>query len=252
MFGLGGPMSGTDHQRSLPYRTISAALTCAVVAFGFAIAAGVLEVRRPVKPAPTSQPKPEAVPKSYVQRVKSAEALADQGVVWVYRFAGGLPKCWAEIDSEGHKRTIGPWVSVKEAHFFFGADPLDRPVPESVEGYVALFRPTTKEQTYRLVCAVTMAKYPDNSKRELQLTGFREPFHAKLPDLLPPAERPKEEGPGLSARSYRNDGEEQQAVVIGEEAELNFLSEETPSGKRRNIRLMFRFLTPEEVEGARR
>ena len=42
-------MGGTDRVCSMPYRVISALLACIIVAFGIALAAGMLEVRRPVK-----------------------------------------------------------------------------------------------------------------------------------------------------------------------------------------------------------
>ena len=89
----------SDTCRLFPWRTITITLTCVAAAFGIAIAIGAIEVRRVAKPAP--RPEPEG-PQAYVQRDKAAESLLeDQNVLWVYKFAGGLPKCWAEIDSEG-------------------------------------------------------------------------------------------------------------------------------------------------------
>jgi hypothetical protein len=184
--------------------------------------------------------------------VKAAESLLeDQQVRWVYKFGGGLPKCWAEIDSEGNKQTLGPWISPKHPGFI-GAHPLDRPLPESVEGYVALFAPAAREQTYRLVCAVTKVEYPTNPKREFHTGGFRNVLQVTLPDLSPARERPKEEGAGVSrGGGFLNDGEEPRTVQPGKDEQLNFLiNQETPAGKDRSIRLWLRFFTGEELAAA--
>lgn len=146
-----------------PYRAICAVLAAVAIAFGVCVAVGWVEVRRPDRGSAVPVGKRGAVtaPSAgtpagpYVHRVKAAEALAwEQKPIAVYRFAGGVPDCWAEIDSEGNRRTLGPWRAT-ESLLFAGADPLDRPIPESVEGYIALFGPTTAEQTYRLMVGVT-------------------------------------------------------------------------------------------------
>ncbi len=244
-------MGGTDRVCSMPYRVISALLACIIVAFGIALAAGMLEVRRPVKPA---QSEPEATPKPYVQRVKSAESLLDnQNVRWVYRFAGGLPKCWVEIESEGHKQTLGPWVSVKNSGLV-GDGPLNQPLLDSIEGYMALFEPKTKEQTYRLVCAITKVKYPENSKETIRVKGFRDPLVVTLPDLSPAPDRPKGKGPmedAATSFSTFSDEEELRPVSTGQDVGINWYDESTPAGKRRSIHLMIRFFTPDEVSVAR-
>src|SRR5262249_8470898 len=154
-------MSGTDRSVRLPYRVISTLLFCAWIGFAVAVATGFLEVRRPRSGSPEPVTKAESIPTPYVQRVKIAERLLDEksGVLWVYKFAGGWPKCWAEIESEGHKQTLGPWVSIKHLE----RSGVQRPLPESVEGYVALFEPASTEQTYRLVCGVTKIEYQEGS-----------------------------------------------------------------------------------------
>jgi hypothetical protein len=110
------------------------------------------------------------LPQAYVERDKAAESLLDdQNALLVYKFAGGLPKSWAEIDSEGHKQTLGPWVSTTHPGFI-GDDSADLPVLESVEGYVALFGPASDERKYRMVCAITKVEYPQNSKEKMRVT----------------------------------------------------------------------------------
>jgi hypothetical protein len=243
-------MNGSNCSGMLPCRAISAILACVGIAFGVAIATGVLEVRRPPKATPP--PQMEEVSKTYVQRDKTAESLLqEQGVRWVYKFAGGLPKCWAEIDSEGNKQTLGPWLSSAEPGFV-GVDPLDRPIPESVEGYVALFGPVSQEQTYRLAYGVTKVEYPPNPKRASSLTSFRGELKVKLPDLQPRVEQPKEAGLATTVGSgFLNDGEERQPVSVGLDATLNFLMVKEKSGKELNVRFKLHFLTPEELSPAK-
>src|SRR5262245_950828 len=90
----GGPQGRT------PYRTSAFILSLGVAAFLLLLATGQLEVRRPGRPeqvARNTEPAP-----SYVQRDKVAESLLEgSGALWAYRFAGGVPKCWAEIEAEG-------------------------------------------------------------------------------------------------------------------------------------------------------
>jgi hypothetical protein len=254
---------------SVPYRALALVLVCVLVAFGVAVAVGALEVRRPVKSAPPPPPEPEQ-PKSYIHRVRSAESLLDnQNVLWVYKFAGGLPKCWVEIDSEGHKQTLGPWVSAAHhSPFLFGKNPSDGPILESIEGYVALFVPAfNQEQKYRLVCAVTKIEDPPDPNREILRLGFREPLEVKLPDLLPPRAVPKDakaaapdakagplevKGTTASGGVTLEDGENPQFIPYGQDATINFLRGlETPSGKERSIELKIRFLTAEEIAAKR-
>ncbi len=239
-------MSSAERRNMLPYRAIAAVLAVTIIAFGVAVGTGVLEVRCPVTPLQT--PTESEAPKTYIQRVKAAESLLDnQNIQWVYKFAGGFPKCWAEIDSEGHTQTVGPWVAIDHPGLF-GEGPLDRPLPESVEGYVALFGPTSQEQKYRLVCAVTKIEYPEGAKVPLRTVGFRDPLEVKLPNLLPARELPKDVN-AVTARggSTFHEGENQRIVTTGQDEQINFLlGQETPSGKDRNIRLKIRFLTAEE------
>ncbi len=230
----------SDTCRLFPYRTITIMLTCVAAAFGIAVGTGALEVRRVSKPAPS--PEREAA-KAYVHRDKAAESLLDnQNVLWVYQFAGGLPKCWAEIDSEGHKQTLGPWVSTMHPGFI-GEDPVDHPILESVEGYVALFGPTSDEQKYRMVCAVTKVEYPPNTNQEWRTTGFRDPMEVRLPNLLPP--RP--EGIGVSGGFGSNEGTKPRVIPAGEDAVLTSRGYYTPSGKSCTVRLKLRFLTAKEI-----
>jgi len=126
---------------------------------------------------------------------------------------------------------------------FVGADPLDRPIPESVEGYVALFGPTTAgpEQTYHLVVGVTKVKYPDNPKRQSVTSGFRTNLQVTLPDLLPAPKRP--------LRTFTSeDGEERWPVSPGQDYLLSSNTVQTPGGKERSVIFRLRFLTPEELE----
>ena len=223
-----------------PYRTITRMWTCVAVAFGIALGIGALEVRRVAKPA--FPPRPESQP-AYVQRDKAAESLLEnQNTLWVYQFAGGLPKCWVELDSEGHKHTLGPCISTLHLRFI-GDDQADCSVWESVEGYVALFGPTSEEQKYRMVCEVTKVDYPQNMKQESRPAGLRNIVKVRLPNLLPL--RP--EGKVLSGRTHINDGTKPQVIPVAEDKELNFLIRETVSGKSCIFQLKLRFLTTEEI-----
>lgn len=246
-------MNANDRRGWMPYRMIAVALALVVLTFGLAVLTGYLEVRRPSQSTPSQtgdSPQGASNSKCYIQRVKIAEnLLKGQNVQWVYKFGGGLPKCWSEVDSEGNKQTLGPWISFKYP-VFSGADPLDRPLPESIEGYVALFGPSSKEQTYRLVCAVTKAEYPKNPKRGFDTFGFREVLQASLPELAPAREQPNEEEPRVWSEGTREDGEERRFVQPGGDEELNFLFEETPAGKDRSIRLWLRFFTEGELAAA--
>ena len=113
-------MGRTHGFGTLPYRAISAVLLAGIAGFAATVAVGWLEVRRPGRIPEAPAAKGEAVPGPpagtppgpYVQRLKAAEALAGPNVMSVYRFAGGVPKCWAEIDSEGHKRILEPVIDL--------------------------------------------------------------------------------------------------------------------------------------------
>jgi hypothetical protein len=240
-------MNGSERSGWIPFRAICVVLVLAVGALGLSVATGSLEIRRPSQT--TSPTNGHTSSKCYVQRNRVAESLLEkQDVRWVYQFAGGLPKCWAEIDSENQKQMLGPWISLK-APGLVGPEPLDRPIPESVEGYVALFGPTSKAGKYRLVCAVTRVEYPRSSKREFQTGGFRDEVEVTLPDSPPAREQTKREGPGVSGGGgYLNDGDELRFVQPGKNEELNFLiHQETPAKKDRGIRLWLRFFTADEL-----
>jgi hypothetical protein len=242
---------------ALPYRAITAVLTCVLVAFGIAFGAGALEIRRPVKPAPPS-PEPEA-PSAYVQRDKAAEmlfenqpkaatrdGLRDRYNTWVYKFGGGIPKCWAEIESEGNKQTIGPWEATKEVGFL-GADPSDHPLLESVEGYLALFGPTSEMQRYQMSCGITKVEYPQNAKNDLRMSACRKSLEVTLPKLLPAAP----EGIKSSGFSDRGEGSERRIVPVGQDTEVARLNYQTESGGSCTIQLKIRFLTAEEIAAKR-
>ena len=124
-----------------------------------------------------------------------------------------------------------------------GDDPADGPVLESIEGYVALFGPTSDEQKYRMACAVTKVEYPENRKRGIRTAGFRDSMEAGLPNLLP--RRP--EGIGVSGGSHLNDGTNPRVIPFGESVELTFFNHETPSGQSCIVQLKLRFLTAEEI-----
>jgi hypothetical protein len=126
------------------YQAITVVCTCGLVSIGIALSAGVLELRRPEhNPLPSKKESP----KPYIQRDRAAEQLlSNRNPGWVYKFAGGLPSVWVEIDSEGHNQTIGPWCSVSQPKLL-EASREDWPLVETAEGYIALFRPTSEEQT---------------------------------------------------------------------------------------------------------
>jgi hypothetical protein len=234
-------MSGSEHPKAFPWRASTLVLTCVVFTFGFAVAAGVLEVSRPAKPIPPGLSGP--LPTPYVQCVRAASDLSGGEVLWVYHFAGGLPQCWAEIESEGHRKTLGPWVAVSTPHF---GSPIDIPLPESIEGYVALHLPMAREQTYKLSGAVTRVKYPDNPPRQFH-AGFQYARYATLPDLLPVVPESLKGSGGPGTRTI-DDGGRPRSVPVGEDVQLNFLIANTSAmndGLR--IRLWLRFLTSKEI-----
>jgi hypothetical protein len=226
-----------------PYRTSAFILASAIAVFLIAWGAGEIEVRRARRPQQAPIEKPEA-PAPYVQRDKVAEGLLEgQRVLWVYRFGGGIPKCWAEIESEGHKATVGPWV-LTESDVLGGA----RPIPESVEGYVALFGPTSEKQTYRLVCAATKLAYPADQKKGLGISAFRETKEVTLPNLEAAPKPDKDTAPKAPRGGVSlGDDEDRRPVTPGQNVTLNFLSQGTPAGKTRRVDLKLRFLTPAEL-----
>ena len=174
-----------------------------------------------------------------------------QQALFTYKFRGGIPKCWVEIDSQGKKETLGSWVPMRQLACI-GADPLDQPVAESVEDYFAVIVPKPgAEQTYRLVCALTKVPYPPNPRREFAESRIDREFRATLPDLLPEPPRPEGQ-PGLGFGGFSGiEDEVPRPVVPGKETELNWDSRGDPKSARvRIIRLKVRFYTPAELAAA--
>jgi hypothetical protein len=247
-------MTGNEQRKCTPCRLITGALALGALAFGLAVLTGYLEVRRPSRSAPQTPDEPKSTPGSEcsTQRLKAAESLTGvlldgPKVRWVYKFKGGLPRCWVEVESDGKKQTLAQWNAL-QGPVFLGPDPTDRPLLESVEGYVALIGPypKEKEQTYRLVCGVTRIKYPENPNRQTQITGFREGIPFALPEVPP--------DPGAGGRfppdqigSFES-GDEPIASSPGTDRTLAEVEEKvTAGGQRRKLRLWLRFFTPEEV-----
>lgn len=244
---------------TVPYRVIAIVMSCIVFAFGIAILVGAVDLRRPGEPVGTTRmpttsaapvPAPPApAPKPHVQRLTYAEELVGSpGAAWIYRFGGGFPKCWVEMESEGNKWTHGPWLS-PEQFVCLKSERPERlpPLSESVEGYIGVFMPTSKEQTYRLACMVTKVKYPNNLTWDGQRQQCRHSSQVKLPDLLPAPKEAKDQG-GKPTVTSLVDGEDPRTIPLGEDVELNSLNADTPVTKNGiRVRLWLRFLTPEEV-----
>jgi hypothetical protein len=98
--------------------------------------------------------RPSDDPAPQVYRDVTAEHLfGDRQPAFVYRFRGGLMKCWAHISLDGKVETVGPadcFMSFKDQL------PLDR-----AEGYFGLLGPAVKEDTFTLVAGVTRYSSPD-------------------------------------------------------------------------------------------
>jgi hypothetical protein len=248
-------MSGNE-RNGTPWRAMAGILALAVLAFTLAVLMGVWEVRRPARAAPTQPPDAPTAPpgpECSIQRLKAAEFLVENspidglGLHWVYKFKGGLPRCWVEVESEGKKQTVGQWSALAHPGFI-GADVLDRPINESMEGYVGLFVLSPQEQTYRLVYGVTRVKYPENSKRRTQTTGFRTEVRFALP-------KPSLDAGGAAVPEdvggQMDDGDALRTVPPGTDARLNSVDQKLPpGGARRTISLNLRFWTAEEIAAA--
>jgi hypothetical protein len=123
---------------------LTAALGCIVVVAVIGLATGYLQFR----------PRPAAASPQVYRDVTAEHLFGDHRPTFVYRFRGGLMKCWAQTSRTGKVETVGP------VHCFTSFK--DRPPVDRAEGYFALLGPTSSEDGFTLKASVTRYSSPDN------------------------------------------------------------------------------------------
>jgi hypothetical protein len=101
--------------------------------------------------------------------VPALEVLRDRGVedlypgreaVYVYRFRGGVPKCWAHV-----QRPSGPEALSLDAKPAVVQGPTPRTPPNEVEGLVALVGPPAGEKgEYSLHLVISKLRFPEGRR----------------------------------------------------------------------------------------
>jgi hypothetical protein len=190
-----------------------------------------------------------AVATSFFQarpRVPAYEVARDEGVeklfpgrevVYVFRFRGGLPRCWAQVDRPSGSETLA--LDPKAAAV---QGPPPRFPPNEVEGFVALTGPAARGEEYTLHLVVTRLNFrggrrpPGTPGAAGYRTGPR-PGGVRLPD------RPGPEAVLLTRRASPE-------LQPGRDVELVDAFAETPGGEKARVKMWLRFYTPGELASA--
>jgi hypothetical protein len=200
-------------------------LGLAVAGVGVGFAAGYFQVR----------PK---VPAYEVARDDGVEKLfPGREVAYAYRFRGGLPRCWAQVD-----RPSGSEILSLDAKSAAVQGPPPRAAPDEVEGLVALTGPAAKGEAYTLHLVVTKLTFSEGRRPPGTpgAVGFRTgptPGGTRLPDR-----------PGTATLFLTRQVSPE--LQPGREVELVDGFAEVAGGEKARVKLWLRFYTPDELANA--
>lgn len=181
-------------------------------------------------------------------RVPAYEVARDEGVetlfpgrevVYVFRFRGGLPRCWAQVD-----RPSGPEAVVIDPKLAAVQGPPPRSPPDEVEGLVALTGPAVKGDAYTLHLVVTKLNFPEGRRPCGTGSGVRyredlKPGGTRLPDRSPP-----------SSETIFLTRQVSPELQPGQDVELVDGFAKTAGGEKVRVKMWLRFYTPGELASA--
>jgi hypothetical protein len=178
------------------------------------------------------------VPTLEVRRDEGVEGLfPGREAVFVYRFRGGLPRCWAQVD-----RPVGPETLSLDAKPAAVQGPAPRAPPDEVEGLVALVGPAGGGGTYTLHLVVAKLGFPEGRRPPGAATDATYWDGPKPGDPKPP-EPP---GPGRPPLAHRQPPD----LQPGQDIELVNVPVGARGGQGVRVRLWLRFYTPDELATA--
>jgi hypothetical protein len=180
------------------------------------------------------------------QGVGAYEVNRDEGVeklfpgreaVYVYRFRGGLPRCWAQVD-----RPTGVEVAAIDPMLAAVQGSPPRSPPDEAEGIIALVGPAAKGDAYTLRLVVTKLSFPEGRRphgtpRGVGYGADLKPGGTRLPD------RPGSETLFLSRRVSPE-------LQPGHDVELVDGVVTTMGGEKERVKVWLRFYTPDELASA--
>jgi hypothetical protein len=173
-----------------------------------------------------------------VRRDEGAEGLfPGREAVFAFRFRGGLPRCWAQVD-----RPEGPEMLSLDPMPAVAQGPTPRTPPDEVEGLVALVGPAGKGDSYTLHLVVTKLGFPEGRRppgaaiTATYSTGPK-PANPKPPEPVGPGRRPLAllQSPDLR---------------LGQDVELVNVPVGPREGEGVRVRMWLRFYPPDELANA--
>jgi hypothetical protein len=207
---------------------LAAVAVLALLAIGVAVGftTGYLQVRPPV-------------PGYEVRRDEGVEGLfVGREAAFAFRFRGGVPKCWAQVD-----RPTGPETFLLDAKPAAVQGSAPRSPPDEVEGLIALVAPAKPEDTYTLHLVVSKLTYPE---------GRRPIGAATNPAAY--STGPKPDAPKLTGAAGSGRGAlallQSPELQAGQDFELVDGTVGPRSGPGVRVRLWVRFYTPDELATA--
>jgi hypothetical protein len=179
-------------------------------------------------------------------RVPAYELRRDQGVegllpgreaVFAFRFRGGLPRCWAQVDRPSGPETLS--LDPKPAAV---QGPAPRTPPDEVEGLVALVGPAGQGDTYTLHLVVTKLGFPEG-RRPLGAAFTATYWTGPKPAAPKP---PEPGGPGGAPLALLQSPD----LQPGQDVELVNAPVGPRGGEGVRVRMWLRFYTPDELATA--
>jgi hypothetical protein len=223
---LGTILSGHPSVADAGLRFVFVTIVGAAIGLAVGFATGYFQLR-------------SAVPAYEVRRDEGVEWLfPGREAVFVYRFRGGLPKCWAQVG-----RPSGPETLFLDPKPAAAQGPAPRTPPDEVEGLVALVGPTGKDDPYSLHVVVTKLAFPEGRRPPGAAATTATYWTGPKPGGPKPSEPA---GQGYAVVDHRQSPD----LQPGQDIELT----DTPVGPRGGplvrVKMWLRFYTPEELATA--